>query len=100
MPRQHTPSFGALLKTLRGAAGLTQEALAERAGLSVRGLQDLERGHSRRPRRDTVERLAGALGLTDIDRATLVAAAQARPSDTDQAAAAHPPLAAPMVPLI
>jgi transcriptional regulator with XRE-family HTH domain/tetratricopeptide (TPR) repeat protein len=101
MPRQHTPSFGALLKTLRGAAGLTQEALAERAGLSVRGLQDLERGHSRRPRRDTVELLAAALGLSGADRATLVAAAQARPSETDQAVAAPPPpLAAPMVPLI
>src|SRR5262249_28475578 len=38
MSRQHTPPFGALLKELRIAAGLTQEALSERAGLSVRGL--------------------------------------------------------------
>ena len=49
------PRFGALLKAFRKAAGLTQEALAERAGLSTRGLQDLERGVHQTPRRDTVE---------------------------------------------
>ncbi len=38
--------FGALLKSFRRTAGLTQEALAERAHLSVRGIQDLERGAS------------------------------------------------------
>jgi transcriptional regulator with XRE-family HTH domain len=38
--------FGALLKHYRRAAGLTQEALAEQARLSVRGIQDLERGVS------------------------------------------------------
>ena len=36
-------AFGALLKRLRLAAGLTQEALAERAGLSVKALSELER---------------------------------------------------------
>ena len=45
--------FGELLRRLRVAAGLTQEALAERAGLSARGLSDLERGvrprHARTP---------------------------------------------------
>src|SRR4051794_31199392 len=40
-----TPSltFGMLLKRYRLAAGLTQEGLAERAGVSARGVQDLER---------------------------------------------------------
>ncbi len=36
--------FGDLLRRLRLAAGLSQEALAERAGLSARGISDLERG--------------------------------------------------------
>ncbi len=36
--------FGALLRQHRLAAGLMQEALAERAGLGVRSIQGLERG--------------------------------------------------------
>jgi transcriptional regulator with XRE-family HTH domain len=36
--------FGELLRRYRTAARLTQEELAEQAGLSVRGIQDLERG--------------------------------------------------------
>jgi transcriptional regulator with XRE-family HTH domain len=44
-----TRSFGALLRRHRIAAGLTQEALADRAGLSVRGIADLERGARRYP---------------------------------------------------
>ena len=44
MPADSTTAFGALLRQHRVAAGLTQEALAERAGLSVYGIQKLERG--------------------------------------------------------
>ena len=43
-----SPSFGDLLRRLRSAASLSQEELAERAGLSVRGISDLERGLRRR----------------------------------------------------
>jgi transcriptional regulator with XRE-family HTH domain len=42
------PTFGTLLRQYRLAAGLTQMALAERAGLSLRGLSDLARGESER----------------------------------------------------
>ena len=35
--------FGDVLRRYRVAAGLTQEALAERAALSARGISDLER---------------------------------------------------------
>jgi transcriptional regulator with XRE-family HTH domain len=42
---------------------LTQEALAERAGMSVYGIQKLEVGTTH-PYRDTAQRLAQALGLT------------------------------------
>jgi predicted ATPase/DNA-binding XRE family transcriptional regulator len=69
-------SFGALLRTFRIAAGLTQEALAERAGLSVRGISDLERGAREHPHHDTVELLVQALGLDADDRVALTAAAR------------------------
>jgi predicted ATPase/transcriptional regulator with XRE-family HTH domain len=71
----HSAGFGELLRRYRAAAGLTQEALAERAGLSVRGISDLERGVNRRPHRDTLQMLADALGLAPEAKATLVAAA-------------------------
>ena len=46
------------------AAALSQEELAERAGLSPRGVSDLERGARTAPRLETVRLLADALGLT------------------------------------
>jgi predicted ATPase/DNA-binding XRE family transcriptional regulator len=55
-------------------AGLSQEELAERAGLSRRGISDLERGTRRTPYLDTVRRLADALDLDDVARAELRAA--------------------------
>jgi hypothetical protein len=51
MVTDRPPVFGTLLRRHRAAAGLTQQALAQRAGLSVRGLSDLERGARRLPRR-------------------------------------------------
>lgn len=61
--RQPMP-FAALLKRYRTTAGLTQEALAERATLSVRAISDLERGINRAPQRATVDLLVSALELT------------------------------------
>ncbi|HEX8918880.1 MAG TPA: helix-turn-helix domain-containing protein, partial [Chloroflexota bacterium] len=75
-PHEHA-SFGDLLKRYRTAAGLTQEELAERAELSVRGLRYLEQG-LRRPYRDTLERLVQALALPPPDLRTLTAAARPR----------------------
>ncbi|MGH2388509.1 MAG: ATP-binding protein, partial [Chloroflexota bacterium] len=102
MVRPYTPRFGPLLKTLRTTAGLTQEALAERAGLSVRGLQDLERGQSRRPHQDTVELLAAALGLSDRDRTRFIDEARARSLDPGPSAVALPQFlaAGALVPLV
>ena len=73
---RHT-SFGELLARYRESAGLTQEELAERAELSVRGLRYLERG-LRRPYKDTVERLVQALALPPGDHSTFVAAGRPR----------------------
>jgi predicted ATPase/DNA-binding XRE family transcriptional regulator len=69
-------SFGDLLRHLRSAASLSQEDLAERSGVSVRGISDLERGARHAPRLETVRMLADALGLGEYDRAALLAAAR------------------------
>src|SRR5690242_9749654 len=83
-------SFGTLLKHYRQAAGLSQEALAARAGLSARAISDLERGINRTPRYDTLELLSSALSLSPQQHALLQAAA--RP---EVAAAALAPVGPP-----
>lgn len=65
------PSLGALLRRLRIAAGLTQDELAQRAGLSVRAISDLERGVRRAPHKDTLALLVDALSLDESDRSQL-----------------------------
>src|SRR5919199_6403716 len=67
--------FGALLRQHRRAAGLTQEALAERAGVTAQAISALERGVRRRPHPSTVRLLAAALRLHTQDRAAFEAAA-------------------------
>jgi tetratricopeptide (TPR) repeat protein/transcriptional regulator with XRE-family HTH domain len=56
--------FGQMLRELRHAAGLSQEELAERSGLSIRAIGDMER-RSVRPYPRSVRLLAEALQLTD-----------------------------------
>lgn len=56
-------SPGDLLRSLREQSGLTQEELAERAGLSARTVSDVERGLRKRLYPDTATRLGQALGL-------------------------------------
>jgi transcriptional regulator with XRE-family HTH domain len=72
---QLTP-FAVLLRQHRRNARLTQEALAGRAGLSPRGISDLERGLRRAPYRHTVRQLADALELAPADRESLIEAAR------------------------
>ncbi len=69
-------SFGTLLRRYRIAAGSTQEELAERAGVSVRRIGDLERGVQQTPHKTTVALLAEALGLAASERAAFEAAAR------------------------
>jgi tetratricopeptide (TPR) repeat protein/transcriptional regulator with XRE-family HTH domain len=71
-------SFAGLLRQFRTEARLTQEELAESAGLSPRSVSDLERGINRTARKDTAVLLADALGLTGQVRVLFVAAARGR----------------------
>ncbi len=52
-----------MLRTYRTAAGLTQAALADLAGVSEQAVSMLERGTRRRPRAETIKALAEALRL-------------------------------------
>lgn len=54
--------FGELLQELREKAGLSQAALSERTGLSVRSIQNWEQGH-RGPSASAVLVLAKAFGI-------------------------------------
>ena len=90
MARGEDAVFGALLRRQRLAAGLTQEALAERAGLSAKAVSDLERDSARMPRLGTVSLLADALGADPRQRGELLAAARpaaARPAGPPSPAA-------------
>src|SRR5262252_9149826 len=73
-----TSGLGSVVRTYRREAGLTQRELAARAGLSVAALRDFEQSRRRRPRRNSLAALAGALGL-DPDQAASLARAAALP---------------------
>jgi transcriptional regulator with XRE-family HTH domain len=60
-------SLGKRLKGMREAAGLTQQRLAVKAGVSVSSLFQLEQGQKTDPRISTVAALAGALGVSVDD---------------------------------
>jgi transcriptional regulator with XRE-family HTH domain len=74
---QRHQSFDYLLRTMRIESGLTQEDLAERSGLSVRGISDIERGLITTPLRSTVDLLAQGLGLSEAERMQLNEVARA-----------------------
>ncbi|MDQ3926428.1 MAG: helix-turn-helix domain-containing protein [Actinomycetota bacterium] len=94
---QGTP-FGAHLRQLREAAGLTQEELAARAGMSAKGISDLERGARQRPYPHTVRSLADALGLSVGERAALFAAVPRRGGGAPALPTATPSSALPVPP--
>ena len=104
MTTHATTAFGALLRRYRLAAGLSQEALSERARLSSSAVAALEAGRRTAPRPGTVALLADALALSSVDRTALLAAA-APPDHLGTATAVHPshpalPMAAlPALPL-
>jgi predicted ATPase/transcriptional regulator with XRE-family HTH domain len=70
--------LGSALRRLRRAAGMTQEELAERAGISARTVSDIERGLRSAVHGDTARRLSSALGLTGESRGTFDVLARGR----------------------
>src|SRR5215469_5699281 len=87
MAEQPTLDFAELLRQLRGEARLTQEELAELAGVSPRSVSDLERGLHRTARKDTALLLADALRLTGLPRELFIAAARGKAPAADVLAA-------------
>lgn len=79
--RESNDTAGDLLRQYRLAAGLTQEELAERSGISTRTIGSIERGTLQRPRAESLRLLAEALALTQFqydELRTLVRAHQSR----------------------
>lgn len=76
MDTEEPPAFSDLLRRARLAAGLTQEELADRAGVSGRAISNLERGVNQAPHPDTLALLAEALGLSARERRQWQAARQ------------------------
>src|SRR5918997_2177656 len=87
--------FGVLLRRYRTAAGLSQDALAERANLSVRAIRALENGERQAPYPATIGALVMALGLTGRERAALEVAVS-RPRGPRAAGGPAPQAAAPL----
>src|SRR5262245_23029541 len=83
-------TFGALLRAYRVAANFTQEDLAGRSGMSPHAISALERGTRRAPRPSTVEFLAGALGLEEVQRRRLIEAARGLTDSVESTTALRP----------
>ena len=81
-------SFGVLLRRYRLASGLSQEELAQRAGLSVRALANMERGRTRRPYKRSVRLLAEAMALPELQRLHLDQASRLAACDGPMSGAA------------
>jgi predicted ATPase/transcriptional regulator with XRE-family HTH domain len=92
--------FGTRLRRARESAGLTQEALAERAGLTPNSVGALERGEHRHPYPATVRALAEALGLTELERAALARSVPMRNRTTGGSASHVAEVPIPLSPLI
>jgi transcriptional regulator with XRE-family HTH domain len=94
-------SFAGLLRQLRAEARLTQEELAQKAGLSPRSISDLERGVSRTAHKDTALLLADALAIGGSVRTAFVAAARGRAPVSEVLAAWGTPAAGvPAAPML
>ncbi|MCA9876639.1 MAG: helix-turn-helix domain-containing protein, partial [Thermomicrobiales bacterium] len=72
-------AFAGELRRCRLAARLTQRDLAERSGISVRAISDLERGINRHPQRETARMLSAALALSGAAQTRFLEAARRPP---------------------
>lgn len=89
MDTASTDDFGSRLRRLRESAALSQEELAERAGLTAAAVGALERGARKRPFPHTLQSLAEALRLTDEERRALFASVPARTTTAVRAREQH-----------
>lgn len=76
MVHDASPTLASLIRRHRLTAGLSQEDLSERSGLSVRTISDLERGLHLTPHPETTRMVADGLELSGPERAILIAAAR------------------------
>ena len=101
MAVEESSPFGERLRRLREAAGLTQEALSERAGITAKGIASLETGRRQHPYPHTVRALADALQLSGKERETLLASVPRRGAAGSPAGVPPPaPQAVPRTPLL
>jgi transcriptional regulator with XRE-family HTH domain len=77
-------SFGALLRSQRQRAHLSQEELAARSGLSERSIRNLEANRVRVPRASTARLLADALGQAGPEREAFVRACRGDPDPPER----------------
>ena len=80
---------GAWVRSERLAAGMTQEQLAGKSGLSVRAISNLERGRTARPHPRSLVVLAAALGLPETAGAAW--SARLRAAQASSASSQAPP---------
>ena len=83
-------ALGTLLRRLRQAASISQEELAERAGISAKAVSALERGRRRHPHPGTLRALMDGLGASDDERTALLVAASAPVAKADEAESRRP----------
>ena len=57
-------NIGQRIKAARTAQGLSQEEIARRSGMSLKGMSYIERGHIEDPHISSVSRIADALGIS------------------------------------
>ncbi|HWO84768.1 MAG TPA: helix-turn-helix transcriptional regulator [Solirubrobacterales bacterium] len=78
MPRNEKPrvALGRAIRSLRLERGLTQEALAHGAGITVGHLSKIERGQSN-PTWETVVAVAGALKVSVSELSAMAESSQA-----------------------
>lgn len=67
--------FGTVVFHSRVRKNLPQKTIAGRAGIDSSYLASIERGRRPPPRRQIVDRILAALGMSDAERATAIAAA-------------------------
>jgi DNA-binding SARP family transcriptional activator len=79
------------MRSHREIAGLTQRQLADRAGIGLGALEDLEQGRTARPRRESLARLGAALRLTADQLGELTGASPGTPGNGRSARASKPP---------